>query len=195
MMINDVYIFFFFFFFLFFFLCFLDVAKFFGCEVGAQARVKEKIAEYIVNGAHDTQTLDSVLDTFIEKYVLCPNCKLPETNLTVKRQSIYSSCTACGHSNVLDNKHRIDAYITRNPPKEKFEIKVKASKKVKDREDELADQASTLKIKDSDNDEWATDISDAAVQERMNQADESIKDLIQTEEDGNYFIFNHVKKY
>jgi translation initiation factor 5 len=39
----------------------------------------EKNDRYIINGAHDAEKLATVLDSFIEKFVLCPSCNNPET--------------------------------------------------------------------------------------------------------------------
>ncbi len=36
---------------------------------------------YIVNGAHDCEKLQNLLDGFIKRFVLCPHCDNPETNL------------------------------------------------------------------------------------------------------------------
>ncbi|KAJ3004365.1 UNVERIFIED_CONTAM: Eukaryotic translation initiation factor 5A-1, partial [Siphonaria sp. JEL0065] len=55
--------------------------KYFGIELGAQTKVEEKTDRYIVNGAHDANKLQQVLDGFINKFVLCPSCKNPETDL------------------------------------------------------------------------------------------------------------------
>jgi translation initiation factor 5 len=59
----------------------LDVTKFFGCELGAQVQMYDKEDRYIVNGAHDCEKLQSLLDGFIKRFVLCPNCDNPETKL------------------------------------------------------------------------------------------------------------------
>lgn len=36
---------------------------------------------YIVNGAHESVKLQNLLDGFIKKFVLCPECENPETDL------------------------------------------------------------------------------------------------------------------
>lgn len=41
----------------------------------------DKEDRYIVNGAHDCEKLQSLLDGFIKRFVLCPNCDNPETAL------------------------------------------------------------------------------------------------------------------
>lgn len=59
----------------------LDPTKFFGFELGTQVKIVQKNDKYIVNGAHDAEKLQDVLDLFIEKFVLCSDCKNPETDL------------------------------------------------------------------------------------------------------------------
>ena len=60
---------------------FLDVTKFFGCELGAQVQMNAKEDRYIVNGSHDCEKLQNLLDAFIKRFVLCPHCDNPETRL------------------------------------------------------------------------------------------------------------------
>ena len=40
-----------------------------------------KLGRYIVNGAHESAKLQDILDGFIKKFVLCPGCDNPETDL------------------------------------------------------------------------------------------------------------------
>ena len=61
--------------------CFTDPTKFFGCELGEQTQIDLKNERYIFNGAHDGDKLQEILDEFIQKFVLCPECENPETVL------------------------------------------------------------------------------------------------------------------
>ncbi|XP_023246338.1 eukaryotic translation initiation factor 5 [Copidosoma floridanum] len=92
--------------------------KFFGCELGAQTQFDFKNERFIVNGSHDASKLQDLLDGFIRKYVLCPNCDNPETDLLVnaKKGTISQSCKACGHHGVLETNHKLNTYILKNPP-------------------------------------------------------------------------------
>lgn len=92
--------------------------KFFGCELGAQTTFDEKNERYIVNGAHDASRLRELLAGFIDKFVLCPSCKNPETDLHIdgKKQIIFRDCKACGHRQDVDMKHKLTTFILRNPP-------------------------------------------------------------------------------
>lgn len=58
-----------------------DPTKFFGCELGAQTQFDVKNDRYIVNGSHEANKLQDMLDGFIKKFVLCPECENPETDL------------------------------------------------------------------------------------------------------------------
>ncbi|XP_016101949.1 eukaryotic translation initiation factor 5-like [Sinocyclocheilus grahami] len=58
--------------------------KFFGCELGAQTQFDTKNDRYIVNGSHEANKLQDMLDGFIHKFVLCPECDNPETDLFPK---------------------------------------------------------------------------------------------------------------
>ena len=60
---------------------FSDPTKYFGCELGAQTQFDIKNDRFIVNGSHDASKLQSLLDGFIKRFVLCFECSNPETIL------------------------------------------------------------------------------------------------------------------
>lgn len=93
-----------------------DPTKFFGIELGAQTTFNNE--RYIVNGAHQPDRLRELLDVFIEKFVLCPSCKNPETVLLVneKKEEITRDCKACGAQTMLDMRHKLTTFILKNPP-------------------------------------------------------------------------------
>eukprot|EP00794_Sanderia_malayensis_P020012 gene20012-21973_t len=92
--------------------------KFFGCELGANTQFDKKNDRYIVNGSHDADKLQEILDSFIERFVLCPECENPETDLSVqvKKEKINQHCIACGYTGSVDTKHRTAQFIIKNPP-------------------------------------------------------------------------------
>lgn len=93
------------------------VTKYFGSEVGSLTVCDEKAARYIVNGAHEAEKLQNVLDGFISKFVLCPGCENPETDLTISKDgTIWRNCKACGHRATVDMIHKLCTYIQKNPP-------------------------------------------------------------------------------
>ena len=92
--------------------------KYFGCILGAQVNYDNKNDRYIVNGAHDATKLQDLLDGFIQKYVLCQNCKNPETVLGVqaKKSIITTSCKACGYAGTISSQDKLSTYILKYPP-------------------------------------------------------------------------------
>ncbi|XP_046558047.1 eukaryotic translation initiation factor 5-like [Haliotis rubra] len=92
--------------------------KYFGCELGAQTQFDLKNDRFIVNGSHESNKLQDLLDGFIKKFVLCPECSNPETNLTVhaKKQTISQRCIACGYTGNIPLTHKVTTYILKNPP-------------------------------------------------------------------------------
>jgi len=92
--------------------------KFFGIELGAQSKYDTKRDVAIVNGAHQTIDLVTLLDKFIDQFILCPNCRLPEITMEVKPKSgtIKVDCRACGHNSPLKTTHKLSTFIINNPP-------------------------------------------------------------------------------
>jgi translation initiation factor 5 len=78
---------------------------------------------YIVNGAHQADRLRELLDSFIDKFVLCPSCKNPETELVItgkgNNEDVHRDCKACGRQNGVDMRHKLVTFILKNPPKKK----------------------------------------------------------------------------
>merc|ERR1712113_376249 len=70
----------------------------------------------VINGHHDTPVFQNLVDKFIERYVLCTGCHLPEIDMVVKKGLIVATCKACGWNGELDNRHKLATYISKNPP-------------------------------------------------------------------------------
>jgi len=95
--------------------------KWFEIEFGLKSNYTNKKGEgerSLVKGHQDAPVFQSSLDKFLDKYVLCPACHLPEINLIVKKKSISAKCMACGWTGALDNGHKLGNYIIKNPPDE-----------------------------------------------------------------------------
>lgn len=93
------------------------VCKFFGCELGAQTKIDDNAGVYIVNGAFQQNVLMDTLKKFIDMFVLCTNCNLPETDLKLKKNgNITQACNACGTEALCDMTHKLCTYIANNPP-------------------------------------------------------------------------------
>ena len=93
------------------------VIKYFGFELGAQTNIDPKDDRWIINGAHESSKLQDYLDGFINKFVLCKDCKNPETVVNVKDGNILLDCKACGMHTQADMRHKLAQFILKNQPK------------------------------------------------------------------------------
>lgn len=176
--------------------------KFFGCELGAQTTMDLKNDRFIVNGAHDAARLQDMLDTFIKKFVLCPQCDNPETELQVsqKKQLIHQRCVACGYQGPVDMRHKLTTYILKNPPNvsgstdsntpNKKDKKGSRKKNAEENGKEAEEGSPTnsppeTPVDERDNnwiDDWGDDISRDAVEKRMESLSSGAKGLTLNDE-------------
>ena len=174
--------------------------------MGAQVNFDLKNERYIVNGAHEASKLQDLLDHFIQKYVLCPSCENPETELTVsqKKSIILTSCKACGYSGTLNSNDKLATYIIKFPPNQtnasgasvqpgkKSKRKQKGDKKDKKHQngdangdsDELNnhDVNQTNGSNEDDDDDWCEDTHAEAVSKRMEQLTAGAKGLMHNDD-------------
>lgn len=92
------------------------VIKYFGLELGAQTKLNPKDDRWIINGAHQSDKLQESLDGFINKFVLCKDCKNPETEINIKDGRILLDCKACGQRTAVDIRHKLSGFILKNEP-------------------------------------------------------------------------------
>jgi translation initiation factor 5 len=109
-----------------------EVNKFFGTELGAQVKYNAETEKAIVNGAHTDAVLQDLMHRYIEKFVLCPNCRLPESEYKIKNDCIFHRCKACGAKDMVDMSHKLCNFILAEDKKAKKEAKSKGKKPDKD---------------------------------------------------------------
>ena len=102
-----------------------QICKFFGCQLGTRTCITSD-GDAIISGHHETNVLQQLLDIFIDKFVLCPKCLLPETELLIKKDNIFHNCNACGFLGMVDMTHKLCTFILQVHNAEK---KLKKSKK------------------------------------------------------------------
>jgi len=108
-----------------------EVTKFFGYELGSQTSWKEETEKSIVNGSHPTASMQNMLSTYIENFVLCPSCKLPETVYKIKSSCIYQYCDACGAKDPVDMQLNLATWIINQAKKLKDDKKKDKKKRQK----------------------------------------------------------------
>jgi translation initiation factor 5 len=91
--------------------------KFFSIELGARAEYKEERQQRrsdgvaVIRGVHGAPALAHLLDTYIREFILCHQCRLPETTLLPGVTTIRMTCAACGASGRLASQHRLVRYM------------------------------------------------------------------------------------
>ena len=196
--------------------------KYFGCELGAQTQFDHKNERFIVNGSHDASKLQELLDVFIRKYVLCPECDNPETDLLVsaKKGTISQGCKACGFHGPLEVNHKVNTYILKNPPninpasQGSSKTEGKRSKRSTKRDgenntsttsngdddDEPYNKSKIVNDEEDDDAEWTVDVSEAAVRARMEDLTDGAKNITisedaeKTEKERLDIFYEYVKK-
>jgi translation initiation factor 5 len=153
--------------------------KFLGIELGAISKYTPATERAVVNGAHQQPDMQKLLMKFIEIFVLCPTCSLPEIKYKVKSTAIKIDCAACGHNGKLKTQHKLVTYILNHPPtKRKGDKDNKMSKeerrklKNKAREEAKAEGEggkTGKKSKKEKEQAWFTDTSKEAQDKRKEQ--------------------------
>jgi len=178
--------------------------KYFGCELGAQTQFDYKNERFIVNGSHDAEKLQDLLDGFIRRFVLCPECDNPETDLKVSKSgTISQGCKACGFHGPLKVVHKVNTFILKNPPNLNPATqgssltegkRSKRSKKAGENGDSstvdgdtsvasvgdneaIVRSASVVTEEDDDDTTWSADVSEAAVRARMQDLTDGAKSM------------------
>jgi len=167
--------------------------KWFGCELGAMSKFDPKTGRATVNGNHSQAQLSHLLASFIQKYVLCPQCGLPETDMYVKKDAVKQDCRACGYNGFMDMAHRLTKSILANPPpseltktkkdKKSASSDLKADKLTTPAETKKATKTSKSKPETEDNgdeigEELAKEIENMQPFEGEDNEEESAKDKL-----------------
>lgn len=104
------------------------VTSFFGKDMGTRSKLdKEGMA--LVKGNHSAATLQQRLNIFIDKFVLCGKCSLPETVLMVGAQKqISQDCRACGARSSVNMDHPVCRTIAKEARKQKRQARDRQGK-------------------------------------------------------------------
>jgi translation initiation factor 5 len=95
------------------------ILKYFGYELCTQVTCDIKSKKYYIKGYHESNKLKCLIDKFINIYLICINCRNPETLLCIypKLAKIEKKCCACGEVKQIRQKEKLDIYMLKNPPK------------------------------------------------------------------------------
>lgn len=152
-----------------------EVNKFFGCELGAQTSYNDKDDRAVINGQHTDLELQNMIHKYIEAFVICPNCGLPETDYKIKNGCIYHKCAACGSNEMLDMSHKLTTFILAQHKKNRKE-KTKKEKKKEKRGSKEDNDSQEDKKKKKDKKEKKKKSSAGSDEEKKKKRDKKRKD-------------------
>ncbi len=87
--------------------------RYFGIELSAQCRQESESTRVCINGTFTSSQLQETLNRFIDVFVLCPNCHLPETNLGIRKEQVRHRCKSCGAKEEIPDTHKLVKYIVK----------------------------------------------------------------------------------
>lgn len=68
--------------------------KYFSIQLGSAIKITKNA--YLLNGQFNKKNMKSILEKYIQEYVLCGKCKNPETTLNKSKKKIQKQCKSCG---------------------------------------------------------------------------------------------------
>jgi translation initiation factor 2 subunit 2 len=71
------------------------VLKFLQDEFGTSAQIDDR-GRARLTGQYNESRVAAAIDEYVEAYVICPECGLPDTNLTREQGAELLECDACG---------------------------------------------------------------------------------------------------
>eukprot|EP01099_Mayorella_cantabrigiensis_P003909 TRINITY_DN2936_c0_g1_i1.p1 TRINITY_DN2936_c0_g1~~TRINITY_DN2936_c0_g1_i1.p1 ORF type:complete len:341 (+),score=71.96 TRINITY_DN2936_c0_g1_i1:83-1024(+) len=167
------------------------ITSYFGYEIGAQSKFDPKKPEReraSVSGEHDSAYMSNILKKFIQDFILCPNCKLPECVLIPdkKTQKITMNCKGCGASTTTEMNEKLKRFIFNHP---KGMVKAeKAPKRLKPDSNAKPEPPKVAPVKKErrkpkegveNETEWSVDASAAAVEARRQaKLPDKLKELV-----------------
>lgn len=91
---------------------YFEINKFISIEIGSPIKCLNDTAISVINGSHSSKTLQSVLTKYIDMYILCKNCRLPDTRYGFEGEFKYDLiCQNCHQTSKLDDSHKLTKAI------------------------------------------------------------------------------------
>ena len=74
-----------------------EIVKWFGYTLGVASNTKD----FSISGQYDTKKLQTLLQDFINEYILCGVCGNPETTYSSYKGKLCKQCASCGKPSPL----------------------------------------------------------------------------------------------
>ena len=83
--------------------------KFIATEVAAST-----VGRSGIRGIHSVYKIRKLLNKFIQKYVLCGQCVLPEVHYVIEKKKLISACDGCKMKSKLDQTHKASILLIKH---------------------------------------------------------------------------------
>lgn len=84
-----------------------SIMKFLGSSFGTQSKFDKKRNCGSLQGPFTIEKIQSELQKYINEFVLCLQCGLPETTFEKKQKKLYSKCSACGKLSLVVGNQKV----------------------------------------------------------------------------------------
>ena len=81
--------------------------KYFAFVLGSAFNDKKKS----LTGTYSIAIIEGQLYDYINKFVMCPNCNIPELMYKIESKNVCSSCSACGKNNNIQYNTKINRKV------------------------------------------------------------------------------------
>jgi translation initiation factor 5 len=88
-----------------------EIIKFFGYELGTRTTICPELHRYCIQGSHLSNDLQRLLDEYIEFYVLCHQCRYPETHYIIHHHELFQECESCGYLTPCDRSEKMEKFL------------------------------------------------------------------------------------
>ena len=61
-----------------------------------------------LTGTYTTEIIQQCIYDYINKFVICPNCNIPELMYKIENKKVCASCSACGKTNNIEFNNKIN---------------------------------------------------------------------------------------
>jgi translation initiation factor 5 len=148
------------------------------------------LLQSFVSGHYSPEQLSELVSTFINKFVLCTTCRLPEWSyVPLKSGRVGLKCRACGcksYVHQLDIQEKFIKFVQNKPPPKTAALDKNAAKgqeavKAREKQDaKIMKQAEKLDVDIAEEEvEWGTDVSEAAMAARAAEmVPEKLKSIV-----------------
>jgi len=131
------------------------MTAFIGYEIGAQYKYDAKKPERekaSISGDIQVVDLSTIVKEFIQKVILCPKCKLPETTMRIdkKTQIVSLTCRSCGEASNLILRPKFQQFILNHPS---LVVTHVVEQKLKQKQEEATTETPTKPVKPEENGE------------------------------------------